>query len=110
MFEVAWRVKQNNKKNAVNFSPRSESLKHLLKKAEVCYYLRMLGKEFYTEAKIVEKGRADVFVVGPNVAIEVMDSEKESNLEKKARNYGCRVVGVSVLDKISLELIEKLIN
>lgn len=109
-FEVTWRVRQNNKKNAVNFSVCSESLRHALKKLEICYYLKMLGLEFYTEAMLGKNGRADIFVVGKGVAIEVLDSEKDSNLEVKARNYGCRVVGVRVLDEVNLDIVEKLVN
>ena len=38
---VDWRLKQNNKQNVINFSTKSESKKHYLRKSEVCYYLKL---------------------------------------------------------------------
>lgn len=105
-----WRMKQNSKSNVIYFSTKTESKRHYLKKSEVCYFLKLLKEPFFTEARLNRCSRADVFLPDKELAIEVLDSEKESNLEVKARKYGCRVVGVSCLQDLSLGFVEKLIN
>jgi len=107
---IDWRVVQNNKRNVINFSVRTESLKHAMKKLEFCYFLKFLGIDFYTEARLNKHSRADIYIPSRDLAVEVLDSEKESNLEKKAKNYKCQVRGVSVLQELSLDFVEKVIG
>lgn len=107
---VDWRLKQNNKKNVINFSTKSESKQHYLRKSEVCYYLKLLNEPFWTEARINTESRADIYLPEKAVAIEILESEKESNLELKAKKYGCRIVGITPQQEIDVEMIEKAIN
>lgn len=107
---IDWRVKQNNKKNVINFSVKTESKRHYLKKAEFCYFLKLLKIDFYTEARINLSSRCDIFLPDLNLAVEILDSEKKFNLEVKAKKYGCRVVGVSCMQELSLSFVEKLVN
>jgi hypothetical protein len=104
------RLKQNSKKNVIYFSVKSESQRHYLKKAEFCYYLKLLDLDFWTEARINPKSRCDIFIPELEVAVEILDSENEENLESKVKNYGCIVRGVSCMQELDLDFVEKLIN
>jgi len=84
--QVDWRLKQNNKMNVINFSTKSESKRHYLKKSEVCYFLKMLNEPFWTEARINTESRADIYLPDKSVAIEILETEKITNLEEKAKN------------------------
>ena len=108
--QVDWRLKQNNKMNVINFSTKSESKRHYLKKSEVCYFLKQLNEPFWTEARINVESRADIYLPEKEVAIEILETEKPSNLEIKAKKYGCRIVAVDSLQDIDIDFIEKAIN
>lgn len=108
--QVDWRLKQNNKLNVINFSTKSESKRHYLKKSEVCYFLKLLNEPFWTEARINVESRADIYLPEKEVAIEILETEKESNLEEKMKKYGCRIVGINTLQELDLEMIENMIN
>ena len=71
--QVDWRLKQNNKMNVINFSTKSESKRHYLKKSEVCYFLKMLNEPFWTEARINIESRADIYLPNKEVAIEILE-------------------------------------
>jgi len=92
-----------------------ESEEHLVQKARVCRVLLELGKHFVTEARFVKKiagksARADVYVLDDDVAIEVLASEEEDNLEFKNEYYPCRVVGISVSKVPTEYVVERLLN
>jgi hypothetical protein len=108
--QVDWRLKQNNKKNVINFSVKSESKRHYLKKSEVCYFLKMLNEPFWTEARINPESRADIYLPEKEVAIEILETEKMSNIEEKEKKYGCRIVSIDSQQELDIDLIEKLIN
>ena len=108
--QVDWRLKQNNKKNVINFSTKSESVRHYLKKSEVCYFLKMLNEPFWTEARINVESRADIYLPEKSVAIEILETEKLSNLEEKSKRYGCRIVGIHSLQELDIDFVEKAIN
>lgn len=108
--QVDWRLKQNNKMNVINFSTKSESKRHYLKKSEVCYFLKMLNEPFWTEARINIESRADIYLPDKSVAIEILETEKITNLEEKAKKYGCRIVGINTLQELDIDFIEKAIN
>ncbi|MFA5930677.1 MAG: hypothetical protein WC821_00015 [archaeon] len=108
--QVDWRLKQNNKLNVINFSTKSESMKHYLKKSEVCYFLKLLGEPFWTEARINVESRADIYLPKKSLAIEILESEKESNLVEKTKKYGCRIVGIHSVQELDIDYMEKAIN
>lgn len=108
--QVDWRLKQNNKMNVINFSTKSESKRHYLRKSEVCYFLKMLNEPFWTEARIHADSRADIYLPEKSVAIEILESEKMSNIEEKSKKYGCRIVAIDTLQEIDMDFIEKAIN
>jgi len=108
--QVDWRLKQNNKLNVINFSTKSESKRHYLKKSEVCYFLKMLNEPFWTEARINVESRADIYLPEKSVAIEILETEKLSNIEEKAKKYRCRIVAIHSLQELDIDFIEKVIN
>ncbi len=108
--QVDWRLKQNNKLNVINFSTKSESKTHYLKKSEVCYFLKMLNEPFWTEARINVESRADIYLPEKSVAIEILETEKLSNIKEKAKKYGCRIVAIQSNQELDVDYIEKAIN
>ena len=108
--QVDWRLKQNNKLNVINFSTKSESKKHYLKKSEVCYFLKLLNEPFWTEARINVESRADIYLPEKSVAIEILETEKLSNIEEKSKKYGCRIVAIHSMQELDLDYVEKVIN
>ena len=104
------RVYQNTKSNVIYFSVKSESKRHALKKLEFCYYLKMLGLKFWTEARINKESRCDIYIPEKGVAVEILDSESEENLVSKAKRYKCVVRGVSCMKELNLDFVEKVVN
>ena len=84
-----WRTIQNHKKDVIYFG-LNESKEHFLRKAEMCYDLRKAGKHFITEAIFKDgKGRADIYCVTDNEAIEIVHTE---DIKKSGKNkYPCFV-------------------
>ena len=84
-----WRTIQNHKRGVVYFG-LNESREHFMKKATLCFDLKAQGKEFITEAIFKGgKGRADIYVITDNEAIEVVYSEDISKSGKE--KYPCPV-------------------
>ena len=75
-----------NHRNCVRIST-GNSLEHEIAKLKKCYELLKEGKEFLTEAIFENGTRADILVLDDGIAIEIVCSEKEESLEKKAANY-----------------------
>jgi len=91
-------------KNVVRFG-LNESLPHALKKTEICYKLKELKKEFYTEAVLKGGGEADIFVLDNAVAIEILNSEKQDSIDDKKKRYPCRIVQIGIDEEWKEELI-----
>ena len=72
--------------NAVHISP-ANSLKHELKKAEVCYGIRSLGKHFITEAICKKTNRrVDIVDLSEDLEIEIETTEKRAARFKGMKN------------------------
>ena len=107
---LSWRTKQNSQKNRFKYST-GVSFLHESKKFEICFCLSLLDLDYYCEAIFAnKKGRADIYVPEKDVAIEVLNTEEEADFEKKKDYYPCRVVRVSVLDKIDTDYLLRLVN
>lgn len=65
----------------------ANTLEHELAKCRVCYELLKAGTPFVTEARFKNYGRADVFDLLTGVALEIVVSETEESLCKKAGAY-----------------------
>lgn len=61
---------------------KNEGKKHLQQKFNICRQLREIGYDFFVEAKFKEGGRCDIYIPYLDIAIEILDSEKELNLNK----------------------------
>lgn len=71
-------------------------------KCRYCYYLLKQGNRFVTEAIFKDgKGRADILDLTEICAIEVVNTEKEESLIKKANKYPVPIliVRASMLQK-----------
>jgi len=64
-----------------------ESKAHIDKKIEVCRRLKEEGKHFITEAIFQTGGRADILVLDTFTAIEIVNTEKNESLIRKAEEY-----------------------
>jgi hypothetical protein len=107
---LSWRTVQNSKKFHVN-PVIANSIEHELRKFEVCYFLKKLNLAYYTECIFRDgKGRADIYVVEKNLALEILESESEIRFNEKKVNYPCRVIGIKPDTKLDLDTIELLVN
>jgi len=96
-------------RNVIRFS-HTETIEHYLQKCKVCYELKKMNIEFVCEARFYEGTRADIYVIDKDLAIEVLHTEKNENLEKKRKEYPCWVVGIRTKEEVTPEKVEKLIN
>ena len=76
----------NRKLNCLRWY-NNESRDHILKKLDICRWLKEIGHEFITEAIFVNGGRADVVDLSDGVIYEVLVSEDESRFEEKVKKY-----------------------
>ena len=72
--------------NHIRFSD-TESYAHFLRKCVICWELMREGKEFYTEARMLGGGRADIVNLDDGEIIEVVVSEREESIVRKQNNY-----------------------
>ncbi len=75
-------------RNCIRFNP-SNSREHEMKKAEICYTLLKEGKEFITEARFLNKSRADILVLDDGLALEIETNPKD--FESRKQNYPVEV-------------------
>ena len=80
-------VRQGNRKlNEIRVSS-GESKAHQQKKTEICQRLQSEGKHFITEAIFKTGGRADILCLDNFTAIEVVSSETNESIMRKAQAY-----------------------
>ena len=96
-------------RNVVRFS-HTETMDHYMQKCKVCYELRKMDLEFVCEARFYEGTRADIYVLDKDLAIEILHTEKDENLEKKRKEYPCFVNGIRTTEEVTFERVEKLVN
>ena len=82
-------------KNCLRFY-NSESLTHIEVKLWLCYYLKEKGHFFITECCFKKGGRADIYLLNLNLAIEIVCSEKEKNIIIKKTKYPCDIEVINV--------------
>jgi hypothetical protein len=84
----------NRHKNVLKWSS-GESWSHVVMKLRICNALKLLGREFYTEAIFDASGlRADVVDCDAACVYEVVNSESEESVVKKMKDYPLPVVVV----------------
>jgi len=79
------------KRNVVNFNAHN-TVEHEMIKARICFELQKLGIHYITEAPFkkansFQSGQADILVLDKCQVIEIMVSEKLSELEWKIRKF-----------------------
>ncbi|MFA5406687.1 MAG: hypothetical protein WC307_05010 [Candidatus Nanoarchaeia archaeon] len=96
-------------RNCIRFSSeKAESDAHFSAKCVICRELCNMGFEFVTEARFLNKSRADIFVLDKSLAIEVLVSEKESNVtENKACKYPVYIEYLKLNESMTVNSIKK---
>jgi competence CoiA-like predicted nuclease len=93
-------------RNCIRYSSnRSESDKHFIAKCVICRELTNNGFEFVTEARFEQGGRCDVLVLDKGLAIEILCSEKESNVVNKVVKYPVCVEFLKLKDSMNVQSI-----
>ena len=76
----------NRKLNCLRWH-NNETREHIIKKLDICRWLKEIKHEFITEAIFNNGSRADVVDLTDSVIYEILVSEDESKLEDKIRKY-----------------------
>lgn len=88
-----------NYQNAIKIHG-SESKEHFIAKCSLCFDFKRQGRIFITEAKLKgTKFIPDVLLIDcePMEAYEIMKSEKDESIEKKAEKYdGIRIFPIKI--------------
>jgi hypothetical protein len=88
---------RNRKTNCLRWH-NNESREHIIKKLDICRWLKEINHTFITEAIFVNGSRADVVDLSSGIIYEVLVSEKENDCTVKIKKYPeeFRVVKVNV--------------
>jgi hypothetical protein len=78
-------------KNCLRFSS-AESQEHIMAKLRICQFLKDNIIDFITECRFTKGGRADIFLINSGKSIEILNSEKESNLNIKQSKYPGEII------------------
>ena len=76
----------NRKLNCLRWH-NNETREHIIKKLDICRWLKEIGHEFITEAIFNNGARADVIDLSDGVVYEVLVSEDEKKFEEKIKKY-----------------------
>jgi len=76
----------NRKLNCLRWGS-NETKEHILKKLDICLWLKEIEHEFITEAIFNNGSRADVVDLTSGIIYEVLVSEDESKFEEKVSKY-----------------------
>lgn len=96
--------RQRARRNVIYLST-ANSLTHESKKTTICYHLKKLGYEFYTEAELNGGGRADIFVTDIPIAIEIIETETIDSIKQKQQYYPCRLIPITTGQQFREELM-----
>lgn len=76
----------NRKLNCLRWH-NNETREHIIKKLDICRWLKEINHVFITEAIFLNGARADVVDLTNSVIYEILVSEKEENFNEKIKNY-----------------------
>ena len=76
----------NRKLNCLRWY-NNESREHMVKKLDICRWLKEIEHEFITEAIFVNGSRADIVDLTSGIIYEVLCSEKEDDCNLKIKKY-----------------------
>ena len=80
---------------------KNNTFEHELAKFLVMYEEIMNGGEVYSEARFLNKSRADIYNITSNTAIEIVNSETEKSIENKKNKYPCNIIFLKSQDVIN---------
>jgi len=91
-------IRVSNRKLNCLRGHNNESREHIIKKLDICRWLKEINHIFITEAIFVNGSRADIVDLTEGVIYEVLCSEKEEDCDRKIKKYPgeFRVVKVKV--------------
>ena len=89
----------NRKLNCLKWSS-GESREHIIKKLDICRWLKELNHVFITEAIFLDGSRADIVDLTASVIYEVVVSESEESFNEKVKKYPRIFRVVKVLTKV----------
>ena len=74
----------------------NETREHIIKKLDICRWLKKINHVFITEAIFINSCRADVIDLTSGIIYEILFSEKEDECNEKVMNYpdGFRIVKI----------------
>jgi hypothetical protein len=93
--------------NSINV-PKNQGEKHFLAICRLCYYFVNNGENIVTEAKL-PKSRPDILNLSREVAYEVLNTEKQKNIELKKEYYTYPIVPLTADEILSTEELEKIL-
>jgi hypothetical protein len=94
----------NRQRNCLRWST-NETWVHLLMKLKVCNALKLMGRDFISEA-IFENGlRADVLDLDTGTCFEIVNTEKECSILKKVKDYPLPLIVVNANQEFNEKLI-----
>jgi len=76
----------NRKLNCLRWH-NNETRAHIIKKLDLCRWLKEIGHEFICEAIFLNGARADVIDLSDGIIYEVLVSEKEDSFKEKIKKY-----------------------
>ncbi len=76
----------NRKLNCLRWH-NNETQEHIIKKLDICRWLKEINHDFITEAIFLNGARADIVDLADSIIYEILISEKEENFEEKIKNY-----------------------
>jgi len=76
----------NRKLNCLRWH-NNESREHIIKKLDICRWLKEINHVFITEAIFLNEARADVVDLSEGVVYEILVSESEESCDEKVKKY-----------------------
>ena len=76
----------NRKLNCLRWH-NNESREHIIKKLDICRWLKEINHVFVSEAIFLNNSRADIIDLTDGVIYEVLVSEKEDSFKEKIKKY-----------------------
>jgi hypothetical protein len=103
--EIANNIRPMNRhKNCLKWNS-NETDEHIQMKLEICKWLKQQGYEFYTEAIFMSGDRADIVDADRGYIIEVVCTENEESLLKKASKYPLPIITVRARQEFNEKLV-----
>lgn len=92
-------IRHTNRKPDGVYWHSGETYEHVLKKLEVCYYLKKQGKSFITEGIFKDNGlRCDILNLDDGYIVEIINSESQESIDVKKEKYPLPIIVINSKD------------